>query len=278
MYENYPLEIESLVDAKLYSLRFPQSLASASIFKLISVDAEIVDDVEVLNEVLYLYLNRFFDFGRGRCFIFDITSVGGEGVLDFDLLLKQQVLRNHPCYLISRQDFYINGCVVIRSLLDAFDGSIYPCLKKYTSGKNINNDYLLRNMVECELPSSRLEYKVEKWEVGVEGVGVTISLFGEYGHGSSGADDALEIKWALRDVCVLSKPDAIIVDLSGFKYDWGDDINVYPDAFFGEDSLIRFVFSNDCISLVNTVHKCHISKNITSAALELKVQKECRGK
>lgn len=68
-----------------------------------------------------------------------------------------------------------------------------------------------------------------------------VAIAGTYGHGSAGEPDARFIRWRLHEFCEIASPDAIILDLRAFRYEWGDDIFLVPSAFLDRRDRIAAV-------------------------------------
>ncbi len=68
-----------------------------------------------------------------------------------------------------------------------------------------------------------------------------LKLVGDYPHGSAGRQTGAFISAVLDVEVVWEQPDSVIVDLSSFSYEWGDDLFVHPLGFGLEESRVRFV-------------------------------------
>ncbi len=96
----------------------------------------------------------------------------------------------------------------------------------------IRKDFDLGKLNEVSIDISDLKITYQIW---VEGgrTGLLLKIAGKYGHGSDGADDAKYIRWKIREI--FDHPDifinGMVVDLSEFEYEWGDDIDIDPPKF-----------------------------------------------
>lgn len=55
-----------------------------------------------------------------------------------------------------------------------------------------------------------------------------ITFVGSYPIGSAGKEDALFIRWKIREFYDLVKFSGLVVDCRALSYSWGDDLNLHP--------------------------------------------------
>jgi hypothetical protein len=88
---------------------------------------------------------------------------------------------------------------------------------------------------EASLVVSDLVCQCFTWPVPRTAMHAGLIVFrGTYGHGSAGKDDALFIRWRIRELCELHDPGPIsglLVDFRDMTYTWGDDLTVDAGPF-----------------------------------------------
>jgi len=100
-------------------------------------------------------------------------------------------------------------------------------------------------LTEVNLNISQLECKYYVWEIPkTQTLAGLIVFSGTYLYGSAGSDDALFIKWRINEFCELELPQKIIglvVDFRSLDYQWGDDLDVYPQEIRRLGQPVRIV-------------------------------------
>lgn len=90
-------------------------------------------------------------------------------------------------------------------------------------------DFDLNKLKDGSLNISKLDISFQTWRER-KSAGVLIRVKGAYGYGSSGESDAKYISWKVEEI--LDHPDfwfrGMVLDLSQFQYEWGDDIDIEP--------------------------------------------------
>ncbi len=92
---------------------------------------------------------------------------------------------------------------------------------------------------------SQLQYSCFHWVIPKRPVLAGLIRFeGIYQSGSSGAGDALFIKWRINEFCEYPDPSPIyglIVDFRSLQYEWGDDLDVPAERLRTGNWPIRIV-------------------------------------
>jgi len=95
-----------------------------------------------------------------------------------------------------------------------------------------------------------------------------LRLLGQYPPGSRGRATAAFISAVLNCDLLDGGPKSVIIDLSEFKYEWGDDLAIYPRGFDSRDAQIRFVANAELVRAAG-IGPEHVSQSIGNAEQEL---------
>ncbi|MEH1950091.1 MAG: hypothetical protein V7K77_24520 [Nostoc sp.] len=105
------------------------------------------------------------------------------------------------------------------------------------------------NLMEVTLNISQIECKYYVWEIPkMPTLGGLIVFSGTYLYGSAGSDDALFIKWRINEFCELEFPQklsGLVVDFRSLDYQWGDDLDVYPQEIRRLRQPVRIVVTSE---------------------------------
>lgn len=101
------------------------------------------------------------------------------------------------------------------------------------------------HLTEVTLDISQLKCKYYVWKIPkMQKLAGLIVFSGTYAYGSAGSDDALFIKWRINEFCELELPQKIsglVVDFRILDYQWGDDLDVYPQEIRRLGQPVRIV-------------------------------------
>ncbi|MEH2167150.1 MAG: hypothetical protein V7K41_10840 [Nostoc sp.] len=101
------------------------------------------------------------------------------------------------------------------------------------------------NLTKVTLNISQLKCKYYVWKIPkMQKLAGLIVFSGTYLYGSAGSDDALFIKWKINEFCELELPQKIIglvVDFRNLDYQWGDDLDIYPQEMRRLEQPVRIV-------------------------------------
>jgi hypothetical protein len=120
---------------------------------------------------------------------------------------------------------------------------------------------------------SSIRVEAATWEIpgNEKKKGGYISFNGEYRSGSNGSDDAMHIRWHLDYICDCLQPDALMVDLQGLQYEWGDDISLYPHQFDQRGAPICFIlFEKQRVNFKNEIYPNNIEASVEEAYKKLR--------
>lgn len=78
---------------------------------------------------------------------------------------------------------------------------------------------------EQECPTIGYTFELLRQEESYFPIMLTVKFTGLYRDGSEGAPDATLMKGAINTAMDLWEPQALLIDLSEFEYNWGDDID-----------------------------------------------------
>lgn len=88
----------------------------------------------------------------------------------------------------------------------------------------------IHDFIDINLDVSRIEYSCRAWiSQPSEHAGGLISFHGTYRYGSAGNEDALFMKWRIREFSEIRDPfriQGLVVDLRGLDYEYGEDLDV----------------------------------------------------
>lgn len=107
----------------------------------------------------------------------------------------------------------------------------------------------LPKLTEISLEISQIKSKYYIWKIAnTQLLAGLIGFSGTYLPGSSGSDDALFIKWRINEFCELELPQTIsglVVDFTNLDYQWGDDLDVYPQRLRRLGKPVRIVVAQE---------------------------------
>ncbi|ARU55413.1 hypothetical protein OLMES_1335 [Oleiphilus messinensis] len=258
------------VSCEHYNFKLPKSNAHISILRVKNGNSDAINSC--INEYLYIEVNQLFELTKCHAFIFDVSNLITNEKADYHKILSNQIRRKHPIFLVGNTAISDTNFNLSTSCVDALN-TASKMLKKYSHGGKyspISESYYLEHRHAVNFDISKIGHNCLNWKINEQNIGAYVSMSGELPPGSAGYLDALEIKWLLRKVCILSKPRALVVDLSHLDYQWGDDLDLYPGNFWQPDSLIRFIIPHKLRSSYSGfVHENQMSENFASARQEL---------
>ncbi|ABC30506.1 hypothetical protein HCH_03774 [Hahella chejuensis KCTC 2396] len=257
-------------ELEIVCLKLPRSTADVAIVNISEVRFDKYDSV-IIDKMLYLLSCMVFELMKSKVMIFDVSKVSQVNEIVFDYVFSRFIRRRRNCYIVTGKEVGNIDNVIVSDSIEAAVKDLPVSFEKYF--KNIyvdcaSHDYIVNNSKSVSFDISDISYEASSW--GEEIRGVCIKIVGKYRHGSGGEEDALKIKWALREVCTLLEPDMVVVDLTLLDYVWGDDISLYPSGFIEPDSPIKFVFADENKeALRGAVNKFQIASSVEGAICEL---------
>jgi hypothetical protein len=101
--------------------------------------------------------------------------------------------------------------------------------------------------------------------------GGLLRIAGEYRHGSSGREDALFIRWKLREFRDVQRIDGLVVDCTELAYGWGDDLDVTPHQALDEPPMPLLVAARATQhdALRHAVGACRLRTSLDAALAEM---------
>ena len=218
-------------------------------------------------------INEFCDYLYPSAgLIIDMVDMVSENSDLFNAFLNKLVMEKEHMRVILKSHQSINGELtryVVTEQNNAFSDLIYE-LKGHRNdgGKMFKKTDIktIQSVVLEEVDLKNISHLKFKFFIcnseGFEENIYLICISGKYKPGSAGEDDAKFIKWNLMQFVDYIKPNYLIIDLTNFKYEWGDDLNLYPLNYDNNilfilkekqiESLKNEIFQGDMISSLQT--------------------------
>ena len=91
---------------------------------------------------------------------------------------------------------------------------------------------------------------------------VLINFWGDYRYGSGGDGDGDFISYRIQEICDVTMPIGMIIDITNLQYTWGDNIDFYPYEIKQKNIPMKFIVDFSKEALVNEVREKDICKDI----------------
>ena len=216
------------------------------------------------NKFLFLSINEYMELTKFDQLILDLSNVKKiKHDLPYEKILKKQLERRKKLIVVQKnvEDFRAVVGVSGVKIFNDLDAAMH----------DLNMKEALSSWDEINKDISNIKIEAYSWIENNSNclLGCLVRIIGEYGFGSDGAADAMYIFWKLREVCEYINPSFLVIDLSKFKYTWGNDLNLWPPGFMKNDSPIRIIVNGENYErLVNLVEEYQLCNNENEAINE----------
>ncbi len=233
---------QSFTDVKFMKWRCEEvltSIESGIIFLIDFTQLEITNSSEI--NVLFEEYQRFH---RDFCVIFR-----DEQLLDTfgKLLLKHQ----KSTEMLSGMNDLIKFMIVNERFYRKFKESDF---KDFLQKAKMDLYVIEESHVKCQ--SFKLLKNDEDTNI------VLINFWGDYRYGSGGDGDGDFISYRMQEICDVTMPVGMIIDISNLQYTWGDNIDFYPYEIKEKNIPVKFIVDFSKEALVNEVREQDICKDL----------------
>ncbi len=196
-----------------------------------------------------------------------LTSIEFGAILLIDFTQLEIINSSEINILFEKyQRFHRDFCVVFKDdqLLDTFGKQLleYQKTTSVLSGMNnvinfmIANKRFYRKFKESDfndfLKKAKMDpYSIEESHVRCQSFRlsesnkdtniVLINFWGDYRYGSGGDGDGNFISYRMQEICDVTMPIGMIIDISRLQYTWGDNIDFYPYEIKEKNIPVKFI-------------------------------------